>query len=120
MYVYSFLHEISYYNESFDTNYAFSQRKLNGVLKMSLQDNIKDVMNRLNAHEHQLLIENLGMTAKHHVIRNKNQQENDALILEQNKEKIDKYTKGIFNYEDFEEKIKDQIIFCINNYKDLP
>ena len=41
MYVYSFLHEISYYNESFDTNYAFSQRKLNSVLKMSLEDNIK-------------------------------------------------------------------------------
>ena len=54
------------------------------------------------------------------VVRSKNQQENDALILEQNKEKIDKYTKGIFNYEDFEDKIKDQIVFCINNYKDLP
>lgn len=120
MYVYSFLHEISYYNESFDTNYSFSQRKLNSVLKMSLEDNIKDVMNRLNAHEHQLLIEGLGMVAKHNVIRNKNQQESDALILEQNKEKIDKYTKGIFNYEDFEEKIKDQIVFCINKFKDLP
>lgn len=119
MYVYAFIHEISYYNESFDTNYAFSQRKLNNVLKMSLEDNIKDVMNRLNTHEYQLLIENLGMTAKHYVIRNKNQQENDALILEQNKEKLEKYALGIFNYEDFEEKIKDQIIFCINNYKDL-
>jgi hypothetical protein len=120
MYVYNFIHEVMYYNESYEYNYKFSQQKLHNVLSDTLENTIKIAMSKLNTHEYQLLIENLGMTANHFVIRNLEQIENDKQITENNKEILLKFAKGFYEYEDFEERIKDQIVFCINNYKDLP
>lgn len=120
MYVYNFIHEVLYYNESYKNNYKFSQLQLHRTLNNSLENIIKIAMDKLNTHEYQLLIEGLGITSNHFIIRNLEQIENDKEITENNKEILLKFAKGFYEYEDFEEKIKDQIVFCINKFKDLP
>lgn len=118
MYVYNFIHEIMHFKDSFLFNYKTSQLNLHSFLKIPLEVSLEIMRTKVNTHEYSLFCENIGMSKSY--IRNKQEQENDKELMKKNSDDFTFYSKGVFNKEQFEKKMTDQIVYAINQYKTLP
>lgn len=119
MYVYNFTNEVTHIKDSFKDNFRISQNNLHRVLKATLEENIKWAMTILNNNEYLLFCKSLNLYTPFVPVRNPEQIAHDEKIIKENEEELLKYGFGIFEYDLFEEKITNQILHAINQYKDL-
>jgi len=117
LYVNTFLNETLFLKDSLNNGYVNSQKIISRILKLSLKDNIKYCMDKLNEHEFWLFCESIGFKNSTAKIRTEEEIEIDDQLKNKHQEDFLKYGLGVHDYEQFEEKIKDQVNFCINQFK---
>jgi len=118
MYCYNFIHEIQHLKDSYLFNYKITQNNLHEYLKRPLYLSLEILRNKVNNHEYTLFAESLGFSKK--FIRTKEEQESDKKLIKENEDEFLKYSFGVFNDIEFEQKMTEQIVFAINKFKHLP
>lgn len=119
MYCYNFAHEVLFYKDSYKNNFKISQSKIHKVLEMPLETVIKITMDKINTNEFDNFSNEIGLPDKHPALKTEEEEIKSKEIIKANEPKFLRYASGIFEYQEFEENITNQITESINKYKDL-
>tara|TARA_R110000782_G_scaffold267336_1_gene362701 strand:- start:919 stop:1263 length:345 start_codon:yes stop_codon:yes gene_type:complete len=114
------MNDVIHLNDSLSNNYSFAQKTIGRILQTPLIDSIKMCMDKLNEQEFWIFCKSIGFNNSTLIVRNEEQIKFDDDLKTKYESEFLKYGLGVHEYEDFEEKIKDQVVFFINKYKYLP
>jgi hypothetical protein len=115
LYCHVFIQEIEYYKDT-----KFAQRKIHEYLKLPIANHYEIFHKALNDYEMNRFSRKIGLTEKHPAFRTDAEEQKDNELLKQNQADFTKYFKGIWEYEQVEKGLNNQITEAINHYKNLP
>lgn len=115
LYVYCFIYEIEFYK-----NIDLAQKRIHEILKQPITSRYNEFLKTLNNYELDVFRKSIGLKDKHPLERSPEEDlEQDAIILN-NKDNLEKYFLGVWDYSEISENLNNQITEAINNYKNLP
>lgn len=114
LYCHVFMQEIEYYKDT-----IFAQRSIHELINKPILYHYELFHKKLNIYELKKYSNSIGLTDKNPAFRTDDEKQKDKELLNKNGDDFLKHVKGIWQYEQVEKGLNNQITEAINRYKNL-
>lgn len=114
LYTYALTNEILFYKDL-----DFAVKNLKDQLKKPTYDHYQYFHKILNGIEFSNFQKEKGICQKHTMLLTADEENLNKHIISQNQKEFEKYLNGIWQYEDVEQNLNNQITECVNKYRKL-
>lgn len=114
LYCYSLINEVEFYKDV-----EFANKKINDICKMDIQQLYDEVYRKINNLEYLKFCKENGIITDHieKMTLNKNQEENQKVLIKQNEKELIKILKGLWSKEKIYKSLNNTISETINKFK---